>query len=167
MESFEQLHHQYTPMIHSIMHSLHIYKNKDEFFQLGMIGLWEASKRFDEDKGSFTNYAYNTIRGLFLTELSKSSRIEQSMISVKDEFWDTIKDESPSSPLETELLLGYCTGSRLTEMQTKWVLCHCLHGMSIKEIAQTESVSPSAVKQWRAGARDKLRKAIPAEQNCE
>jgi hypothetical protein len=33
LESFEQLTKQYTPMIHKIINSLHIYKNRDEFFQ--------------------------------------------------------------------------------------------------------------------------------------
>ncbi|WP_396954597.1 sigma factor-like helix-turn-helix DNA-binding protein [Neobacillus sp.] len=53
-----------------------------------------------------------------------------------------------------ELLLSYCQG--LTEKETKWVLASCLQFLSIREIAEQEQVSISAVKQWRNGARKKL-----------
>ncbi|PLR95893.1 sigma-70 family RNA polymerase sigma factor [Bacillus sp. T33-2] len=160
MESFEQLFKQYTPMIHSIMRSLNIYKNKEEFFQVGLVGLWEASKRFDADKGSFTSYAYTYIRGLFLTEMRKSNKQSDHNIPAKEEFWEYIEDECSICPLEKEFLLCYCTISRLTENQTKWVLYHCLSGLSIMEISEREKVSLSAVKSWRAGAKEKLRKAV-------
>ncbi|MDP4171531.1 MAG: sigma factor, partial [Bacillota bacterium] len=63
MESFEELSEQYTPMIHKIMNTLHIFKNKEEFYQLGLIALWEANERFDPQKGSFTTFAYSYIKG--------------------------------------------------------------------------------------------------------
>ena len=50
---FEQLAANYSKMIYSIIHSLGIYKNQDEFYQIGLISLWEASQQFDEQKGLF------------------------------------------------------------------------------------------------------------------
>ena len=49
---FEQLAAEYSNMIHSIIHSLRIYKNHDEFYQVGLIALWEGSQHYDEQKGS-------------------------------------------------------------------------------------------------------------------
>lgn len=46
-------------MIYQIIRSLHIYKNEEEFYQIGLIGLWEAQQRFDEQKGRFFNFAYS------------------------------------------------------------------------------------------------------------
>ncbi|SEN36325.1 DNA-directed RNA polymerase [Mesobacillus persicus] len=156
MESFEQVAEQYTPMIYSIIRSLNIYKNKDDYFQIGQIGLWEAYERFDPEKGQFLNYAYTYIKGKILTELKKSKNYEDHTCPASEEFWGAIEDPWTTCPLEEDILLSFCKSNQLTENQTKWVLYYCLKGFSIKEIAEIEHVSPSAVKAWRAGAKKKL-----------
>jgi len=158
MESFDQLALQYTPMIFKIIRSLNIYKNKDEFYQLALIGLWEASKRFDSSKGDFTTYAYSLIKGKIQNEMTKANKDANSTTTVKEEYWVSIEDEFATIPFEEDTLLSYCKSSQLTENQTKWILHHFLKGFNIKEIAKVEQVSISAVKAWRAGAKEKLRK---------
>lgn len=155
MESFEQLTIQYQPMIHHIMHSLHIYKNKDEFYQLGLIALWEASRRFDPAKGHFAAFAYNYIKGTLLMELSKSRKVSEQMIYPKEEFWENAVDQITEYLFEEHTLLSYC--HPLTPNQRKWFLLTLLEDLSIKEIAEKEQVSISAVKSWRKGARERLR----------
>lgn len=95
LESFEQLAEQYTPMIYKIMHSLHIYKDQEEFFQLGLIALWEASRRFDASKGKLTSYAYMYIKGYLLMELKKCRKNEEKSLYPSDEFWSVIEDHTP------------------------------------------------------------------------
>ncbi|MFE8696412.1 sigma-70 family RNA polymerase sigma factor [Cytobacillus sp. FJAT-53684] len=160
MESFEQISSQYTPMIYKIMSTLSIYKNKDEFFQAGLIALWEAYGQFDEEKGNFTSYAYSYIKGRLLTELSKISKHVERMTPVEDDFWDQIEDEFSVCSMDEEILLSYCQAGELTENQTKWVLYTFLKELTVTEIAASEQVSPSAVKSWRSGAKGKLRKAL-------
>ncbi len=155
MESFEQLAKQYEPMIHRIIRSLNIYKNIEEYYQVGLIGLWDAKECFDAEKGNFTNYAYTYIKGRILNELSKASKQEERTVYPKEEYWELIEEPHEQQPLEVEFLLACCEG--LTEKETKWVLAACLTDLSIKEIAEKEQVSVSAVKQWRAGAKRKLR----------
>jgi RNA polymerase sigma factor (sigma-70 family) len=158
MEGFEQLAAQYTPMIHKIMRTLHIYKNKDEFYQLALIGLWEASEKFEPSKGDFTNYAFSMIKGKIQNEMTKCNKIDDTATAVKEEFWYSIEDESAMIPFEEDILLSYCKSGHLTENQTKWVLYHFVKGFSVKEISDIEHVSISAVKAWRSGAMNKLRK---------
>lgn len=158
MESFEQLAVQYTPMIHKIIRSLNIYKNKDEFYQLALIGLWEATKKFDTSKGDFTNYAYSMIKGKIQNEMTKTNKAAEITIPAKEEFWNRIEDEGAFIPFEEETLLFYCKSSELTENQTKWVLYHFVKGHNINDIAKIEQVSISAVKAWRSGAKDKIRR---------
>ncbi|KKK38699.1 hypothetical protein WQ57_06820 [Mesobacillus campisalis] len=160
MESFDQLSTQYAPMIHKIIQSLHIYKNKDEYYQHGLIGLWEAHNNYDPQKGKFFSYAYTFIKGRLLTELNAASKLESLSTSGDDDFWLGIADEGTPCPLEEEILLAYCRQARLTENQTKWVLYHCLKGFEIRQIAVIENVSPSTVKCWRAGAKEKLKNAL-------
>ncbi|SFB20539.1 MULTISPECIES: sigma-70 family RNA polymerase sigma factor [unclassified Bacillus (in: firmicutes)] len=158
MESFEDLAIQYEPMIHKIIRSLSIYRNKEEFYQLGLIGLWEARKRFNTSKGNFTNYAFTYIKGVLLTEISKSKKRDERNVYAEEEFWDLVEDTHYVDRHEKDLILSYCI--HLTENQTKWLTYTCLYDLSVKEIAVRENVSPSAVKNWRAGARAKLKHLI-------
>ena len=158
MESFEQIAVQYTPMIYSIIRKLNIYKNKDEFFQTGLIALWEAHQRVDSEKGTFTSYAYSYIHGKILTELSRSKRNEERTAYPKEEFWELIVSDAHTSLLEEDILVSYCQRGQLTENQTKWVLYSFLKGFNINEIAEIEHLSLSALKNWRNGAKEKLRK---------
>jgi RNA polymerase sigma factor (sigma-70 family) len=154
LESFEQLSAQYVKMIHSIIHSLHIYKNKEEYFQIGLISLWQASSRFDPSKGSFTNYAYSYIKGKILNELHKNKLIEERNVHVEEEILELMAESYFDHPLQETLLLSYCVD--LTENQKKWLMDTVSLNLSVKEIAKKEGVSVSAVKQWRQGARGKL-----------
>lgn len=142
-------------MIHKIINSLHIYKNYEEFYQLGLIALWEATRRFDASKGKLASYVYLYIKGYLLMELNKCHKSEEKCLYPEEEFWKTIEDHSSFFPLEKETLLSYCTG--LTPNQTKWVIYTALYDLTVNEIAKLEKVSISAVKSWRTGAREKIK----------
>ncbi|QED49679.1 sigma-70 family RNA polymerase sigma factor [Cytobacillus dafuensis] len=158
MEGFEQLVKQYGPMIHKIMNRLHIYKNKDEFFQIGRIALWEANERFDPEKGEFTSFAYAYIKGRFLSEMTRQNKHDERSVYAKEEYWEGIEDNSLEQPFEVKFLLSYCEG--LTDNQKKWVLYTCIYQLTVKEIALKEGVSVSAVKAWRKGAKEKLKGSL-------
>ncbi|WP_042462248.1 sigma-70 family RNA polymerase sigma factor [Neobacillus dielmonensis] len=155
MDNFNELADQYTPMIHKIMHSLHLYRDQEEFYQTALIALWEANNGFNPEKGSFTNYAYAYIKGKLLLELTRSHKYEQRTTYPKEEYWGTVQDQHDDQPLEAEILLSYCQG--LSEKETKWVMGAILYDQSIQEIAAQEHVSCSAVKQWKLSALKKLR----------
>lgn len=158
MEDFEQLSRQYEPMIHKIISSLHIYKNKEDYFHTGLVGLWEAAEAFDPEKGEFTNYAYSFIKGQILNEMNRNNRLEERSIYPKEEYWETVEEPNTSNPLEFEFLMSYCQD--LTEKETKWVIYTCIDFLSAREIAEKENVSVSAVKQWRASAKKKLKQQL-------
>lgn len=158
MEGFEQLAKQYEPMIHKIIRSLNIYKNKEDYFHIGLVGLWEAAEAFDPEKGEFNNYAYSYVKGQILNEMNRNNRFEERSIHPKEEYWDSVEETQPDQPLELEFLLSYC--QELTEKETKWVIYTCLDFLSVREIAEKENVSMSAVKQWRSGAKKKLKEQL-------
>ena len=155
MDNFDELLEQYKPMIHRILQSLSIYRNREEFYQTAVIALWEAQQGFNAEKGSFTNYAYSYIKGRLLLALTKSSRYEAENVYPKEEYWELVEDAGSDSPLEVEQLLSYCEG--LSEKETKWVVGTFVENLSIREIADREEVSVSAVKQWKLSALRKLR----------
>lgn len=152
---FDELSKQYEPMIHKIIHSLHIYKDVDEFYQIGLIALWDAWKGFKAEKGDFSNYAYSFIKGRMLNQLNKERIHAERTVIPKEEYWETAEAPFFDHPLEKEILLSYCIS--LTIREKKWVVSSFLYSLSIKEMAEKEMVSVSAVKQWRSGAIKKLR----------
>ena len=162
MERFEDVVEQFTPMIHHVIRSLHIYKNVDEFFQTGVIALWEAQQGFDPDKGKFSTYAYSYIKGRIMTELSRYSKAEERSVYPDEEFWETVAAGDGDVPFELATLLSYC--DLLTERQKQWVVYTFYEGMTTAEIAEHERVSVSAVKKWAVGAMGKIRGSVCVSQ---
>jgi RNA polymerase sigma factor (sigma-70 family) len=155
VESFDELVVQYQPMIHKIIRSLNIYKNEDEFYQTGLIALWEATKSFDNKKGSFSNYAYTCMKGKMLYQMNQTNQWQERNIFPEIGFFDLVEDHDNTPLFEKETFRTYCEG--LTGKEAKWVIASFIEQLSNKEIAEREKVSVSAVKQWKLGALTKLK----------
>jgi RNA polymerase sigma factor (sigma-70 family) len=153
VENFNEIVKQYEPMIHKIILTLGIYKDREEFYQTGLIALWQAAERYNQERGAFSSFAYPYIKGHLQTEMTKRNKHGEQYISVDDESWSLIPDLSCPIPFEYEQL--DCEG--LTDKEKKWLNYTVSQGLSIKEIATLEKVSQSTVKLWRSGARMKLR----------
>lgn len=165
MENFNEIAKQYEPMIHKIILTLGIYKNREEFYQTGLIALWQAAQRYDQERGAFSSFAYSYIKGHLQTEMTKRNKHEEHNVSVDDETWSLIPDLSCPIPFEWEHL----DCEDLSDKEKKWLMYTVNQGLSVKEIAKLENVSQSAVKLWRSGARRKLRVYLvpsPQSETC-
>lgn len=151
MNDFSDVAHQYTPMIHHIIRSLSIYKEKDEYFQIGLIALWEAYQKFDPQLGNFLNFSYTIVKGRILNELKRQQRIDIPAHILEER-------KSYDNLLEIEILLTYTEG--LTPKQSRWLIHTYRDGCSINEIAKYYKVTPSAVKSWKKAALHKLKRNI-------
>lgn len=154
MEDFSKLADQYSPMIYKIISSLSIYKNKEEFFQIGLIALWEARTKFDPVKGSFLNFAYLMVKGRMLNELRKEHHYDSRNTSFEIESFDKLLARDEPFPIEN--LQSYCEG--LTGNQARWLILTFQEERTQSEIASQLGVSVAAVKSWRKTALKKLRK---------
>jgi RNA polymerase sigma factor (sigma-70 family) len=156
-EKFEQLLTQFTPMIYFIIRKLAIYKNKQEFYQIGCIALWDASLRFNEEKGEFHSFAYSYILGRMKSALTKE-KVKQE----KDDQLTVVSPQETTSEDDFISLLSHLVIDRvsllLTANQSKWLKAYCLYGKTPSEIAKDEGVSISAVEAWRRDALVKIKK---------
>ncbi len=91
-------------------------------------------------------------------ELKKSHLDQERYVYPDEEFWDLVVDSYWDDPLQKDILLSYCT--TLTPNQKKWFVYTICDRLSIKEIAELEKVSLSAVKGWRSGAREKIKNLV-------
>ncbi|WP_338449792.1 sigma-70 family RNA polymerase sigma factor [Niallia oryzisoli] len=151
---FEQLAAEYSNMIYSIIYSLQIYKNQDDFYQIGLIALWDASKNFDEQKGKFSTYAYSFIKGRIQCALKKEKKYDDHCIYPSEEYWKRL--QSDTNLLEIETLLSYFR--HLTDREKKWVIQRFYKGLSNREIAAMENMNLATVRSCERRAMEKVRR---------
>ncbi len=157
MENFNEMVKQYSPMVYKIIHSLRIYKNQEDYYQIGLIALWEAYEKFEISKASFVTFSYNMIRGRILNALQKEKRIDDKLVLYEPTSYVLIE----GSPMcdhyfPYEILKSY--GEDLTDRQLCWILHHFIEDLSIEQIAKKYNVSNETVKSWRKGALKKLKR---------
>ncbi|MDQ0229491.1 sigma-70 family RNA polymerase sigma factor [Metabacillus malikii] len=156
-EDFNDLYEKYMPMINHILSKLSIYKNKEEFRQIGRIALWEASQRFDERKGKFQSYAYAFILGRIKSALTKERKNIEKSLPLDDFNYveETYYHEDFANIISKSIIEQ--VSLLLSTNQKKWFEAYYLYGKSPSEIANEEGVSISAVKSWRRDTLNKLR----------
>lgn len=70
--NYEDLVTNNTKLVYLVLKKMNLYSRKDEYFDIGMIGLVKAAKKFDLSKGyTFTTYACNAIYKTLLQEIRK------------------------------------------------------------------------------------------------
>ncbi|MGN1402192.1 MAG: sigma-70 family RNA polymerase sigma factor [Bacillus sp. (in: firmicutes)] len=156
MKTFNELAKDYTPMIHKIIHSLRIYKDREEYFNIGLEALWEAYLKYEEGKSTFSTFAYTMIRGRLLNHLRSSHMWESKNICIFDDEDFSPVGSTNDQYFTMELLELYCDG--LTDRQRDWLIETFVHQKTLQEIAVTRHVKVCAVKSWRRETLKKLRR---------
>lgn len=159
-QAFEEVAQQYDPLIKGMIKQLHLYKNIEDMYQIGLIALWEAYEKYDPTKGAFGGYAKSTVKGRMLTALRQSRTYDDRHVFAKsnEEGGDDIlavADTSVMIPLEEETVSLYLI--ELSERQRLWVEQALLQGRKTREIAEAEHVSPNTVRTWKKEALKKMK----------
>ncbi|OLN24245.1 hypothetical protein BTO30_01535 [Domibacillus antri] len=150
---FEQIAQQYNPMIHRILNKLHIYKNKEDYHQVGLIALWEAYTKFDSSKGEFPPFAYAYIQGRVMNALTKDAAFsDHSVLTGEPVLFEGID----SRPTPEETTLTKTAGAHLTGRAKRWYELSIINGLTNPDIARRENVSPAAVRKWQMSAIQQL-----------
>ncbi|MEH7225209.1 sigma-70 family RNA polymerase sigma factor [Bacillus sp. JJ1566] len=157
---FEELAEQYKPLIFKVIKSLRLFGDMETFYQIGLIGLWEASTRFDAEKGAqFSTFVFTTIRGKLLDYLKKEARYQEHCQPSGEQVLMKIADCSVD--FSGDLIEEY--GKHLTENQMKWIQGRIIEDKNYKEIAANHGVTVDSVKSWGRQAVKKLREIIMVE----
>ncbi|MEH7461642.1 sigma-70 family RNA polymerase sigma factor [Bacillus thuringiensis] len=83
----------YEKMIKNQMKKLCIYRDYEEYYQCGLIALWRAYEKYDEEKGSFPAYALVTVRGYLLEQLKKECRVQDKEVCTEHYILENIGGE--------------------------------------------------------------------------
>lgn len=75
----------YEKLVYSIISKYSNERNKDDLFQVGMMGIIDASKKYDSESGiKFTSFAYKYILGEVLKYLREDRNIKISRDIIRD-----------------------------------------------------------------------------------
>ncbi|PFJ17406.1 RNA polymerase subunit sigma-70 [Bacillus cereus] len=138
----------YEGMIVNQIKRLNIYQDYEEYYQCGLIGLWYAYERYEEEKGSFPAYATVTVRGYILERLKKECAVQERYVYVGEyderfEFEDigtkakdfmSVLDEREKHIISERFFTGKKMGEIASEMgmtyyQTRWIYRQALEKM--------------------------------------
>lgn len=151
---FEQLAKQYTPMIHRIMNKLHIYKNKEDYHQIGLIALWEAHTKFDSAKGAFPPYAYSYIQGRIMNALTKDAAFSDETVLTGE---PVLFEGVDPGPTPDTVAMTKAHGDQLNGRAKHWFDLSIIRGLTNPDIARQENVTPAAVRKWQMAAIKQLK----------
>ncbi|WP_191561954.1 sigma-70 family RNA polymerase sigma factor [Metabacillus idriensis] len=153
-KNFEELAKRYSNMIYYHINKLNIRQNQDEYYQIGLIALWDASKTYDNSKGTFSTYLYSCLRGRLLTALNKQVKYQNDEELLEYEEM-AITEDPMNEVIFEQMIYSYC--DVLTPMQQKWLISYCFDHKTPLEIAASEQVTVASVKSWRRETIKKLR----------
>lgn len=179
--TFEEIVKQNERRIYYQIHKLNIRDPHQEFYQEGLVAMWNAYETYRADKGPMATYFNYTIRNR-LIDLIRSKAREQEKLNVYREYQQLnetsgnfyragslkkrVQSQEPML-VDFEDLIKEAQ-QLLSTNQLKWLYCFLIQDMSIKSISKREGVSIDAVKSWGREARKKLRAAkfLNEENRC-
>lgn len=75
MEEYERLIIENEALVYHVLKQMHLYSQLEDYYDVGMIGLYKAAKTFDNSKGSkFSTYACICIRNTILMDIRDQKR---------------------------------------------------------------------------------------------
>ena len=170
-------------LIYHILKKLHLYDQREEYYDIGMIGLVKAAKTFDETKGyKFNTYAvsiiFNEILGYRRKENSDKRKIIYNSISLNTIVYENITLEETienNVDIEQELIkkeqikelykaISLLKAEDQIVLKYSYGLNNC-HRLTQNEIADLLNKSQAQVSRIRIRAIKQLKKHLKGEIN--
>lgn len=158
MQEIEQIILDHEDLIKKAIFKLKIYRDFEEYMQVGRIALWKAVKNFDSTKGDFAMFAYMSVKFAIARELSKSNDVSQNELAVEDEVFSNIEEQSIVQPcLEWPEWFN-----DLKEEEQFLIKAMFLENLNMKEIAHKYNLHYEALKKRQQRLFTKIRTRVNA-----
>jgi RNA polymerase sigma factor (sigma-70 family) len=174
--TFEEVFKQNERRIYYHMHKLRVRDPEREFYQEGLVAMWNAYEKYEPDRGPMATYFNYIIRNRMIDLIRKKERDREGFqqmtkeMMVREGNGNYCKTGGKAYPIPNRGEAPTYDGefwrkirSGLSENQWKWVRLFVMEGMSIKDIAEQEHVSQDAVKSWGREARKKLKQQLESQ----
>ncbi|WP_422123830.1 sigma-70 family RNA polymerase sigma factor [Planococcus sp. X10-3] len=151
-EDFNAVEAQYAPMISALIRKLHIYRDHEEFRQVGKVALWQAWSRFDGDKGDFTPFAFRTVHGAMLDELAREGRYAKLFLLSEGEHFEALE-----MPERNENLPEWLAEIELKQKERKLLIELFVEDKGIKQLAALYGITVAGMKKKKARLLEKIK----------
>lgn len=126
--------------------------SEDDLKSVAYMGLVDAARRFDPEKGSFGGYARTRITGEIKDHLKKV--IEQDRICLSEE-----RSERDHDPVQTRDFFEFVS-TKLSDTEGDVLRMYYIEEKTLKEIGAVRGVSESRASQILGGSVKRLRKVL-------
>lgn len=154
MQDVEQIIFDNETLIKKVIYKLKIYRDLDEYMQVGRIALWQALQKFDDTKGDFTMFAYMTVKYAIIRALSKASHVSEHELAVEE---DVIIVNSQQHNMITSSLEWPEWFEELNKDEQFLLIGLYEKELSLKEIADKYKLSYETIKKRHQRLLTKLR----------
>ncbi len=154
MDDFDKVEAQYAPMISALIRKMHIYRDHELYRQVGKVALWQAWLRFDGDKGDFTPFAFRTVHGALLDELSREGRYAKLFKLSDGGDFDELE-----TPIYDDKLPEWVQEIPLKEKEWKLLKELFVEDKAIRQLAELYGISVAGMKKKRARLLEKIKES--------
>lgn len=162
MQNFETVFEEHEKLINQAMFHLKIYRNFDEFFQLGRIALWEAMVKYDPTKSAFEPFAFTMIKFKMVKEISQSNQISQFESVLEETQFQFAMDEQSATVDEFNEIEWLML---LPEQDRELLKLAFFEDRTNREVAKILGCTEEAIKKRRQRLMKKVREMLTAEIN--
>ncbi|TRM12079.1 sigma-70 family RNA polymerase sigma factor [Lentibacillus cibarius] len=168
--TFEEIFQQNERRIHYQIHKMNIRDPHHDFFQEGLVALWNAFETYQPDKGPMATYFNYIIRNRLIDRMRHDTRQheihQQTVHEQHTQYTDGNyhRGTEGARPIAANHQLQLADSnlwknlqSQLTDKQWKWVYYAIIQEMSYKTIAEQENTTVDAVKNWGRQVKKKLK----------
>jgi RNA polymerase sigma factor (sigma-70 family) len=155
--SFDIVLDQFMPMVFGAVKRWNLYREKEEFEQIGRIALFEAWQVYDPESGDFAPLAKSYVYGRIRQELTRRERFQSRYFAMEPELLANSDSLSFNNTEAAVLLKDWIEKAGLTPREKDWASAYILEDMKPTDIAACYGVSVTTVKSWRKAALKKLR----------
>ncbi|WP_164671171.1 sigma-70 family RNA polymerase sigma factor [Virgibacillus doumboii] len=169
--SVEEILEQNERRIHYQIKKMNIRDPHKEYFQEGLVALWNAYETYQPDKGPMATYFNYTIRNRLIDRMRKENKhTEMQRKAIHEQLIQASDGNHHSEQSKATIPLVHTYNfpindpdfwkqikTHLTENQWKWVYYHIIEDMPYKDIAITENTTVDAVKSWGKQVKKKLK----------
>ena len=154
MQDVEQLIFENEALIKKVIYHLKIYRDIDEYMQVGRIALWQAWQKFDDTKGDFQMFAYMSVKYAIIRALSNASHVLEHELAVEEEV--IIINSQPQNFITSNMEWPEWF-DELNKDEQFLLIALYERGLSVKEIAETYRLNYETLKKRRQRLLSKLR----------
>lgn len=161
MNNFDEVYHQFSPMITAVLKKARVYKNHQYYRHIATIALWEAYKKFNPSKGDFAPFAYRYMLTSIYSEMNFENKYESRMICYEKEKLDVINqymNKNLNFTNDYEILDDVLNMLNTEEIELLSALY--IEGYSYGDLHKKTGVSVDALKKRRNRLMKKIRESL-------